>query len=63
MRPVGTALVAMNRWADARDAATTAAQENPTCAEAHLLLGQIHAHGGQWEQAAAEYRLAAESKN
>jgi predicted CXXCH cytochrome family protein len=57
------ALIVMNRWPEAKDAAATAVLENPACGEAHFLLGQIHEHAGDWQRAAAEYRAARDAKN
>jgi tetratricopeptide (TPR) repeat protein len=56
------ALMALNRWPDAKAAATAAIQQNPSHSEAHFLLGQIYEHENDWPRAAAEYRAGRQSK-
>jgi len=52
------ALAALNRWPEAKSAAEAALAENPNFPQAHLLLGQVYEHAGDWPRAAAEYRAA-----
>jgi predicted CXXCH cytochrome family protein len=52
------ALMALNRWAEAKNAAQAAVSQNPASAEARFALGQIFEQEKDWPRAAAEYRAA-----
>lgn len=52
------ALMQLNRWADAKEAALSVVEQHPALPDAHFTLGQIYEHEGEWPKAAAEYRLA-----
>lgn len=56
----GRALVALNRFDDARTALTHALEIHPDPAVAHYFLGRVHEQAGQWEQASNAYRHAFE---
>jgi predicted CXXCH cytochrome family protein len=52
-------LIALNRWAEAKAAATAALQQRETLRDAHYLLGQIYEHEKDFAKASAAYRAAA----
>ncbi len=52
------ALMGLNRWPEAKDAALTALQQQQSEREIHAVLGQIYEHEQDWPHAAAEYRAA-----
>ncbi len=54
----GVALVAGNQLSDAREILLTAAQVEPSRADAYLALGRLEAAAGQFERAAAYLRNA-----
>jgi tetratricopeptide (TPR) repeat protein len=55
------ALTALQRWPDAKTAATEAIDLNPAPASAFYQLGQVYAHDKDWEHAADAFRRAYES--
>jgi hypothetical protein len=55
------ALVALERWPEAKAAAADAAKLNPNPAHAHYLTGLVHAHEQDWRSAAEAFRRAYES--
>jgi tetratricopeptide (TPR) repeat protein len=55
------ALIALQRWSDAKEAATGAINLNPMPASAYYQLGQVYAHDKDWQQAADAFRRAYES--
>lgn len=59
----GRALIDLDRWDEARAALGEAFRLNPRPAEAHYLLGKVHEHAGEWEQAAKAYRAAFEARS
>ncbi|MEZ6190454.1 MAG: tetratricopeptide repeat protein [Phycisphaerales bacterium] len=56
----GRALVALDRYDEARAALTEALKINPDPAEALYFLARVHEHAGEWQQAAGAYRHAYE---
>lgn len=56
----GWAMVALNRYAEARIALTEALKINPDPAEAFYFLARVHEQAGEWQQAAESYRNAYE---
>lgn len=56
----GRALVALDRYDEARAALTEALKINPDPAEALYFLARVHEHAGEWQQAAEAYRNAYE---
>ncbi|WP_428937943.1 cytochrome c3 family protein [Fontivita pretiosa] len=57
------AYIAMDRWADAKAAATRASELAPDSPQAHLLLGRIYENERDWQNAAIHYRAAAIKAN
>jgi tetratricopeptide (TPR) repeat protein len=55
------ALIALQRWPDAKLAAAEALKLNPNPATAYYLRGQVYAHEKDWERAADAFRRAYES--
>lgn len=55
------ALIGLDRWADAKLAASEAAKLNPHPSRAHYLCGLVLAHDKDYEHAAEAFRLAYES--
>ena len=55
------ALVALQRWPEAKAAAADAVKLNPNPAHAHYLAGLVYAHEEDWRSAAAAFRHAYES--
>jgi len=55
------ALVALQRWPEAKAAATEAINLNPAPASAYYQIGRVYAHDKDWERAADAYRRAYES--
>ena len=55
------ALTALERWPDAKAAASEAINLNPAPASAYYQLGQVYAHDKDWEHAADAFRHAYES--
>ncbi len=56
----GRALVALDRYDDARAALTESLKINPDPAEALYFLARVHEQAGEWRQAANAYRQAYE---
>jgi len=54
------AYIAMDRWADAKAAATRALELAPHSPQAHLVLGRIYENERDWQNAAIHYRAAAD---
>lgn len=59
----GRALIDLNRWDEAATALADATKLNPRPGEAHYLKGKVHAHAAAWQQAAAEFQSAYESRS
>ena len=57
----GRALVALERWDDAKRALPESIKLNPNPAEAHYLLGIAHQNTKEFEKAAEEFRAACEA--
>jgi tetratricopeptide (TPR) repeat protein len=55
------ALVALERWPEAKTAAADAVRLNPKPAQAHYLAGLVWAHDNDWPHAAESFRRAYES--
>jgi tetratricopeptide (TPR) repeat protein len=55
------ALIGLERWGDAKTAATEAVRLNPRPAHAHYLCGLIFTHDKDFEHAAASFRQAYEA--
>lgn len=55
------ALIALERWDDARSLLPQALNLNPDPSQAHYLAGRIHQHDGNLAEATKEFRLAYES--
>jgi tetratricopeptide (TPR) repeat protein len=56
----GRALVALEKWSEAKSILPDALKLNPNPAEAHYLLGLCHQHDGDFRAAAEQFRLAFE---
>jgi tetratricopeptide (TPR) repeat protein len=56
------ALVALDRWDDARPLLPETLKLNPNPAEAHYLVGLLAQHDAKWQEAAEAFRLAYESE-
>ena len=56
------ALIALERWSDAKTAAADALKLNPKPARANYLQGLIAAHDQDWKSAAAAFRRAYEGR-
>jgi predicted CXXCH cytochrome family protein len=54
------ALLAADRWREARAALEASILEDPAVAEAHYLMGRVYEHEGDWVKAAKAYRAARE---
>lgn len=54
------ALIAAERWDEARRELTAALADHADIAELHELMGRIHEHHQQWQEAAEAYRTARE---
>jgi tetratricopeptide (TPR) repeat protein len=54
------ALIALEKWADAKAILPEALKLNPDPAEAHYLLGLCYQHDQDWPHAAEQFRLAVE---
>jgi hypothetical protein len=59
----GRALVAMEKWADAKSILPDALKLNPNPSEAHYLLGLCFQHDHDFKSAAEHYRLAFEKSS
>ena len=55
------ALVALQRWPDAKTAASEAINLNPAPGSAYYQLGQVYSHEKDWERAADAFRRAYEA--
>jgi Tfp pilus assembly protein PilF len=53
------ALLSMGNWSAAKALLTDLLSRLSDAREAHLLLGTIYEHDGDWQKAAQEYRAAA----
>jgi Flp pilus assembly protein TadD len=56
----GRALIALEKWPDAKSVLPEAVKLNPEPAEAHYLMGICYQHDQDWPKAAEEFRLAFE---
>jgi predicted CXXCH cytochrome family protein len=56
------ACILTERWAEARQLATRALQQDPKSPDAHFIMAQIHEREGDFRSAAAEYRAASEAR-
>jgi len=56
----GRALVALDRFDEARTSLNVALKINPDPADAYYFLGRVHEHAGEYEQASDAYRKAFE---
>ncbi|HVT88699.1 MAG TPA: tetratricopeptide repeat protein [Tepidisphaeraceae bacterium] len=59
----GRALIATEKWADAKAVLPDSLTLNPDPAEAHYLLGLCYQHDQDWQHAAAEFQSAFERTN
>lgn len=57
----GRALVALEKWSDAKSVLVDALKLNPDPTEVHYLLGVVYAHESDWPKAAESFRKAFES--
>jgi hypothetical protein len=59
----GRALIAMQKWSDAKAVLPEALKLNPSPAEVHYLLGLCYQHDQDFAHAADEFRLAIEARD